>query len=251
MKNKLPQMPRKIKILLCIVVALAVIVLIKSMHVSYKMSSVGTFKTEKEDIIKCSNYLKEQLCVTPSEVLNAMPSGIGSQFQGEWALYSCSMYAKALVNIAKLYPEMEDYSVEIIDKLIENVLSQELKSYDTERWGEDTMDGMNGGRSHISYYSHLAWMIGGFIFVNGGTKYDDIYHELCAAMNERITKSPILNVQTYPSEVVYVPDMLVAIVALKEYSDRYNGKYKETVDAWKKIMKERFTDKETGLIMAL
>lgn len=249
-KNKYPKIPRKIKIMLYIVFAIAALVLIKSMHVSCKMSSVGTFETEKEDIIKRSNYLKEKLCVAPSEVLNAMPSGIGSQFQGEWALYSCSMYAKALENIAKLYPEMEDYSVEIIDKLIENVLSHELRSYDKERWGEDPIDGINGDESHISYYSHLAWMIGGFKSINGGTKYDDIYHELCAGMNDRITNSPILNVKTYPGEVVYVPDMLVAIVALKEYSDRYNGKYNETVNAWKQIMKDRFTDKETGLIMS-
>jgi len=214
------------------------------------MSSVGTFETEKEDIIKRCNYLKEQLCVTPSEVLNAMPSGIGSQFQGEWALYSCSMYAKSLVNIAKLYPEMEGYSMEIIDKLIENVLSHELRRYDKERWGEDPIYGINGEQSHISYYSHLAWMIGGFKSVNGGSKYDSVYHELCAAMNNRIKNSPILNVKTYPGESVYVPDMLVAIVALKEYSDRYNGKYNETVNAWKQIMKGRFTDKKTGLIMS-
>lgn len=242
------KIPRRIKRMIYIFLFLLAVVGIKTMNVAYNMKNIGSIESEKEDILMRANYLKEQLTVSPNNVLDAMPAGIGSQFQGEWALYSCSMYCKSLVNIAHLYPEIEENAIETIDKLIEIVMSDELRRYDKERWGEDPIDGMGGSLSHISYYSHLAWMIGGFKEINGGTKYDDIYHDLCAAMNKRILESPILNVQTYPGEVVYVPDMLVAIVALHQYSRFNNGKYSSTVESWKQIMKDKFTDANTGLI---
>ncbi|MCS3062634.1 hypothetical protein NXX40_07655 [Parabacteroides distasonis] len=68
-----------------------------------------------------------------------MPEGIGTQFQGEWALYSCSMLAAALFNMSKLYPETKTENLENIDNLIEMVLSFELRKYDAERWGEDPL----------------------------------------------------------------------------------------------------------------
>lgn len=43
-------------------------------------------------------------------------------------------------------------------------------------------------------------------------------------MNRRILQSPSLNLPTYPGEFIYVPDMLVAIVALSDYARQYNGK---------------------------
>ena len=51
-------------------------------------------------------------------------------------------------------------------------------------------------------------------------------------MNRRLINSKILNLPTYPDECIYIPDMLVAIVALSDYSHHYNGKYKSTVDKW-------------------
>lgn len=58
----------------------------------------GTFEGEKTEIFRRRNYLTNQLLVPPEEVINEMPEAIGSQFQGEWAMYSCSMMSAALAN---------------------------------------------------------------------------------------------------------------------------------------------------------
>ena len=88
-------------------VAIALIVflvLLKTVSVLWMCKGNGDFESEKKDILERQNYLVGKLVTTPQEVLNEMPSSIGPQFQGEWALYSCSMLSASLVNISKLYP---------------------------------------------------------------------------------------------------------------------------------------------------
>ena len=67
-------------------------------------------------------------------------------------------------------------------------------------------------------------------------------------MNRRIRQSKSLNLPTYPGEYIYIPDMLVAIVALANYSSQYDGKYSTTVNMWVERAKKECIDKETGLV---
>lgn len=54
----------------------------------------------------------------------------------------------------------------------------------------------------------------------------------CENMNNKILNSPNLNLPTYPNEPVYIPDMLVAIVALKACDKLHGNKYESTVSSW-------------------
>lgn len=68
--------------------------------------------------------------------MEEMPGGMDEQFQGEWAMYSCSMFAAALTNIARIYPEQKEVSLGYVDKLIEIVMSSEIREYDRKDGGE-------------------------------------------------------------------------------------------------------------------
>lgn len=212
---------------------------------------IGNFETEKDDILKRRNYLIDRVIIEPSELLATMPKAVGPQFQGEWALYSASMLSAALVNIAHLYPETRSESVRHIGSLIKIVMSPEIRQYDTDRWGEDPLETLVGDSSHISYLSHLAWMISGYKQIGGDNKYDRLFKQLCETMNRRILQSPNLNLETYPGELVYVPDMLVAIVALANYSKQYNGEYWQTVQSWVQEMQSNWIDEKSGMIMSM
>ena len=220
----------------------------KAIWVMCATSGHGSFDTERKEIIHRANYLTSKVATSPQKLLDEMPSGIGEQFQGEWALYTCSMTCAALANIAILYPQNKELSIKFIGQIIDIAMSEEIREYDRLRWREDPMDGIYGNLSHISYYSHLAWMISRYKQIGGDGKYDDLYHSLCKAMNRRIRKSKSLNLPTYPGEYIYIPDMLVAIVALANYSSQYEGKYSTTVDMWVKRAKKEWIDKETGLV---
>ena len=227
---------------------ISVLIVVKVVWVKCAISGYGSFETERKDIIRRANYLTSKVATTPQKLLDEMPSGIGEQFQGEWAIYSCSMTCAALANIAILYPGNKELSIKYIREIIDIALSEEIKEYDKMRWGEDPMDGIYSNRSHISYYSHVAWMISRYKQIGGDNKYDGLYHSLCKAMNKRICQSPIFNAPTYPGECIYIPDMLVSIVALSNYANQYDGKYQSTVDQWIEKASSEWIDQETGLL---
>ena len=238
----------KRKIMIIALLVFIMLVIIKVVWVTYATTGHGSFDNEKKDLIHRANYLTSMVCTTPQDLLNEMPSGIGEQFQGEWALYTCSMTSAALANIAILYPQNKELSIKFIGQIIDIAMSEEIREYDRLRWREDPLDGIYGNLSHISYYSHLAWMISRYKQIGGDGKYDDLYHSLCKAMNRRIRQSKSLNLPTYPGEYIYIPDMLVAIVALANFSNQYEGKYSTTVNMWVERAKKEWIDRETGLV---
>ena len=238
----------KRKIMVIASLVLIMLVIFKVVWVKCATVGHGSFERERKSIIHRANYLTAKVCTTPQSLINEMPNGIGEQFQGEWALYTCSMTSAALANIAILYPQNKELSIKFIGEIIDIALSEEIKEYDRVRWMEDPMDGIYGNLSHISYYSHVAWMISRYKQIGGDGKYDGLYHSLCKAMNRRIRQSKSLNLPTYPGEYIYIPDMLVAIVALANYSSQYEGKYSTTVNMWVERAKKEWIDKETGMV---
>ena len=222
------------------------LILAKVIWVIYETSRQGSLVKEQTEIVRRANYLISKVATSPKQLMDAMPKQIPTQFQGEWAIYSCSMTCKALANIAALYPQ--NVYKEQIAKIINIAMANEIRGYDAERWDEDPFKGLNGNVSHLSYYSHLAWMIGEYKLVYNDHQFDALYHSLCEAMYRRISNCPILNIPTYPFEQIYIPDMLVAIVALNIYSKVYNGRYQDLVQKWMDAAKREWIDKETGLL---
>ena len=240
-----------VKTLLIVGLIVFLLIGIKWVWIHLAIRHQGSFESEKKDLLGRRDYLGTMLLAPPSDVLIRMPKSIGPQFQGEWALYSCSMTTAALANIAILYPQNKELSIKFIGQIIDIALSPEIREYDAFRWMEDPMEGVYGDLSHISYYSHIAWMISRYKQIGGDNKYDDIYHSLCKAMNRRIRQSQYLNLPTYPEEYIYIPDMLVAIVALHNYSCQHDGKYATTVNMWIERAKNEWIDKETGLLASI
>ncbi|MDE5837776.1 MAG: hypothetical protein K2H39_01855 [Paramuribaculum sp.] len=224
------------------------LLIIKVIWVIWSCWGNSSFEKEKNELLQRRNFLVGKVVVEPRQLLNEMPSGIGLQFQGEWALYSCSMLTEALSNMVELYPETKGEAIATVDNIIQIVKSPELRLYDKMRWGEDPLESLGGNESHVSYLSHLAWMIGNYKRIGGTDKYDNLYDSLCATMNRRIVNSPLYNIPTYPGEPIYVPDMLVAIVALSDYSKLRNGKYSDTVNSWIDRAKSEWLDEKTGLL---
>ena len=247
-KKKRDRIKRVLYIILGLILA---IVIGKAIWMNVSTRSLGDFASEKADILWRRNYLINQVITDPSDLISKMPAAVGPQFQGEWALYSASMLTAALTNISMIYPETRDEAAKCIDRLIEIVMSPELRRYDFQRWGEDPLETLDGDVSHISYLSHLAWMISGYCYVCSDGKYDWLFKELCETMNKRILMSPNLNLPTYPGEYIYVPDMMVAIVALANYSSLNRGEYWQTVYSWLDEMQSHWTDDKTGLVMSM
>ncbi len=239
------------KILLTLLATVLLVILAKMIWVAIMTKDIGSFETERKDILERRNFLLEKVITEPQRLVDAMPSAIGAHYQGEWAIYTTSMLTAALVNTSILYPETREESVGKIDSLIKITMSPELRRYDAYSWGEDPLESLSGDKSHISYISLLAWMVSGYKTIGGDRKYDALFDELCATMARRIQNSPNCNLTTFPGTTIFIPDMLVAIVALANYSRLNGGKYQDVVDAWVRNMKQNHLDKKTGLIMSI
>ena len=239
---------KRMRIFLILLAAIFLVIVGKMVWVAVMTRHLGSFESERTDILKRRSYLLEKVVTDPQGLVDAMPPVFGEHYQGEWAIYSTSMLSAALVNTAILYPETRGEAVEKIDSLIRITMSPELRRYDATSWGEDPLETLGGNRSHISYISLLAWMVSGYKTIGGGEKYDALFDALCRAMARRIMDSPDINLQTFPGTYIYVPDMLVAIVALANYARLNGGKYQEVVDTWLANMKANHIDPDTGLI---
>lgn len=234
-----------------VLIGIAVVVLLLAVKVVWVESSCrshGSVETEKTEILQRRNYLVEKVVVEPEKLIDEMPRAIGRRFQGEWALYSCSMLTAALANIADAYSETSRSASETVDSLIRIVMSPELRAFDSNAWGEDPLETLDSDNSHMSYLSHLAWMIGNYDRLGGDCRYSQLHDSICFALNRRILQSETLNIDTYPDEPVYIPDMLVAIVALSDYSCKNSGRFADTVEMWLARAKSDWCDSETGLL---
>jgi hypothetical protein len=239
---------KSMKVIIICLAIIVVPVIIKAIWVSIATRHNGDFESEKADIMARRDFLIEKVITSPPKLIDEMPSAVGPIFQGEWALYSCSMLSAALVNTTLIYGEEREENIARIDSLIQIVMSPELRAYDRICWDEDPLESLDGDNSHVSYISHLAWMIGGYKQLGGGDKYDALYHELCEAMNRRMLLSSNMCLQTYPDQCVYMPDMLVAIVALTLYSQQNHGEYYNTITNWLYEAENHWLDKDTQLI---
>lgn len=212
-------------------------------------SESNAWLEEKEDILERANWLCREILVDPESLMNKAPSVIGREYQGEWAIYCCSMLTHALANIAVLYPDKRIKCPELISQMIKIVNTPIIREYDTMQWKEDAIESLDGANHHMTYLSILAWMITNYKMVGGDDSYDNLLHKLCETLNRRMLESKYdLNLLSFPHKPIWLPDMLVTLVALRNYGKLFHGMYDETINQWLINAKTKWIHKTTGLL---
>ena len=207
------------------------------------------WEAERDDILERANWLCKKIITDPETLMNEAPSMIGREYQGEWAIYCCSMLTHALANIAYLYPDKKDKCPALIARMIDIVNTPTIREYDTMQWKEDAMETLDGPKHHMTYLSILAWMVTNYKMAGGDERYDVMLHKLCEALNRRMLESKYdLNLLSFPHKPIWLPDMLVTIVALRNYGRLFGGKYDDTINRWLANAKTMWIHKETGLL---
>ena len=212
----------------------------------------SAWQQERDDILERANWLCKKIVVTPEQLMDEAPSLIGREYQGEWAIYCCSMLTHALANIGVLYPEKKEKCPSLIAKMIDIVNTPVIREYDTIQWKEDAMATLDGSKSHMTYLSILAWMITNYKFAGGDNRYDALLHKLCATLVRRMHESRYdLNLLSFPRKPIWIPDMLVTLVALSNYSKLFNGTYSDTVRDWVHNARTKWIHRRTGLLAGM
>lgn len=205
---------------------------------------------EKIELISRANWLIDEVIVNPDDLIEKMPDIIGRQYQGQWAIYACSMTEFALSNIIRKWPDLAPSFLPKISDLIEMVLSDEIRYYDTMEWHEDALATLYGNKSHMTYLSILAWMITNYRLNGGSDRYDALLEEICDTLARRMRQSKDLNLPSFPNRIVFLPDMMFALIALKNYGQLCKGRYDDLIDDWLRRAKTDWTDRKTGLLIS-
>ena len=108
---------KSMKVIIICLAIIVVPVIIKAIWGSIATRHNGDFESEKADIMTRRDFLIEKVMTSPQKLIDEMPAIVGPQFQGEWALYSCSMLSAALVNTTLIYDEDREANIARIDSL--------------------------------------------------------------------------------------------------------------------------------------
>ncbi len=207
-------------------------------------------ESEKRDLLERLEWLCREVIVGPQVLIDKMPEAIGREYQGQWAYYAISMTVASLSNIAFIYPEMRETSLHRIPQLIDMALTPTIKLYDTMKWHEDPIASLDGKKSHMTYLSILAWMIGHYKLTGGDGRYDELYHKLCETLCRRMLASKDMNLPSFPNRIVFLPDMMFTPLSLSIYSRFYNGRYNDIVKRWSELTRRNWLDQKTGLLIS-
>lgn len=215
-----------------------------------QMSNPFANPDEKRDLMERADWLLEKVLVTPQKLIDTMPKIIGRQYQGQWAIYACTMTAVALCNIIRIYPDTKNRYLDKIPTLVELLMSDEVKYYDTMQWREDALKTLDGNKSHMTYLSLLSWVISSYMLAGGDGRYAELYKRLCATLARRMEQSRDLNLPSFPNGIVFLPDMLVTLIALRNYGRIFNNRYEELIERWLNNAKKLWIDIRTGLLIS-
>lgn len=216
------------------------------------IKTVSSWQEERQDILERANWLCDKIIVEPRRLIAEMPQMLDPQFEAEWAIYACSFYSFALYNISRHYPEEKNLCLERLEKVIPVIMSPEVMSYDTNQWDENALTTLDGDKSHMTYLSLLAWTISNYLFAGGTSQeYERLFIRLCDTLHRRMLQSPDLNLPSFPGYTVFLPDMLVTLVALSNYGKICDNRYAKTIEYWVDKAKREWVDKRTGLLTAL
>lgn len=178
----------------------------------------------------------------------------GGQFGGEWVLVTLSMTAMATANMTFSYPDTVPRAKEIVDRCLELALAKETRAFDTERWGEDALDTLNGDSPHIGYLGHLAVILEAKRIVGGGE--DPHEKPVLAALRRRVSAGPSPILETYPGERYTADNMVVGAAIAMGGIDR-TGQTERTALAapvlakWKRWVSDHLVDASSGAIVFL
>lgn len=204
---------------------------------------------EREDLLARARYLIQEVVCEPKQLIDKMPEVIGRMYQGEWAIYACSYTLRALANLSAIYPECLPEFREPMRKLVEMILHEEIRLYDTMCYhGEDALKSMSGNSSHMTYLSILAWSMGNYRRATGDTQYDERHRYLCDTLVRRMQAAPLMNLPSFPNRIVFLPDMFVTPWALKDYGQIHNHEYDDIVKRWVEMQRNHLIDPHTGLL---
>ncbi len=171
-----------------------------------------------------------------------------ARFDNEWHFGAMMMAAMGFGQTALEHPELTPKHAALMTRCIDDLLAPEGHTFDTDAWGKDPLDDLQGTSGHIAFlgYANLALSLARLV----GT---DAVHagwndRLTAAIARRYEAHPGTLIETYPGER-YPVDNAAAIAALAVYDRATGANHQAIIHRWIATAARRWVDKPTGMLL--
>jgi hypothetical protein len=163
------------------------------------------------------------------------------QFDGEWLYGTYVMAAMGFGQMALEQPEHKEYFSALMEKAIDEVLSDRVRAFDSERWKSDPLETLGTDEGHAAYLGYLNLAMGFHRRLNPGSKFAELNDRISVALRRRIEASPTLLLESYPYESYPVDNCaVIASVAL-------NGA-RDLPQRWADRCRKFYIDPQSGLL---
>ncbi|MBL8922076.1 MAG: hypothetical protein JNJ54_24715 [Myxococcaceae bacterium] len=171
----------------------------------------------------------------------------GPPFDGEWLLVEHSFTIAAATNLAFRDPSQAQVRRAQVKRWVDAMFADEVRAFDTAKWGEDALRTLEGSNGHVGFLGHLAWALGASCLIGNGAHQRA--GELAASLARRFDASPSALLETYPGET-YVPDNLVAVAGLA-LDQRCHGdtRHEPTIHRFVEALRRERLDADTGVLV--
>jgi len=170
-----------------------------------------------------------------------------SKFDGEWLFGTYMMAVMGLGQTALEHPELKGSHLPLIDHCIERILSEEVRAFDREAWGDDPIESLDGESHHAAYLGYLNLALSLRRLLGPESPSAEINDRITAALARRIGSSKIMLMETYRSEV-YPVDNCAVVGSIGLYDRATGADHSELIRRWVGNCRKRCVDPETGLL---
>jgi len=171
-----------------------------------------------------------------------------SQFSGEWLFGSYLMAGIGFAQTVMEHPELHAQHAPPARRCIEGMLTDEVRAFDRESWGEDPLDGIDGPNHHAAYLGYLNFLLGLHRLAFGEDSYAGLNDRITAALVRHIDASPIVLLETYPGEV-YPVDNCFVIGSVGLHQRATGSDHGAAIRRWTERARAKYVDPDARLLI--
>lgn len=167
------------------------------------------------------------------------------RFDGEWLFGTHMMAAMGFGQVALSQPDHRTAMLAAMDRCLKRMAEPAVTAFDTEAWGEEPLDSLEGPSGHVAYlgYYNLALSLRRYHEPHGRwARRNDAISE---ALHRRFEAALVL--ETYPGER-YPVDNAAAIASLALRAHALGQERPAVVDRWLRAL-AGWRDPHTGLLV--
>lgn len=168
------------------------------------------------------------------------------RFDGEWMFGTYMMAALGFGQVALAHPEVRDTQVARLERCLDALEQEKIRSFDRDAWGNDAIATLEDGSGHLGYLGYASVAYALHRRLRPESKYAAREEAILQALERRALASPIGFIDTYPNET-YPVDNATVLAALAIHA-RATGKEPSPGMAVLLAAMEKSIDPQSGLL---